>query len=59
MPKAKNALTLIAQLCEDKGLKPKVDHLLEFSEEECQKAFSELQGRKTAGKIVIQISEDV
>jgi len=57
MPKSKSSLDRLSKLCNDGKLVPKVDALLPFTEKGCQEAFASLQGRKTAGKIVIQIGQ--
>jgi NADPH:quinone reductase-like Zn-dependent oxidoreductase len=55
MPNSTPALELIRDLAENKGLKPKIDQTLEFTEENCRKVFDTLRGRRTAGKLVVSI----
>jgi hypothetical protein len=44
----------LSGLCE-KGLKPKCDNVSDFTVENVRNAFNLLRGRRTAGKIVIEI----
>ncbi len=57
MPGSRPALEVLADLaeCQGKGLRPKIDSLSDFSEENVRAAFETLRGRRTAGKIVLNI----
>jgi NADPH:quinone reductase-like Zn-dependent oxidoreductase len=57
MPNSTPALTILKELAEKDGssLKPKVDTEMEFTVENARKAFDTLRGRRTAGKIVLNV----
>jgi NADPH:quinone reductase-like Zn-dependent oxidoreductase len=57
-PCSAGALGELAELADAGKLRPSVAEVLPFSSEGVQSAFAKLNGRRTAGKIVIQVSSD-
>ena len=56
MPTCGEPCAQMKQMADAGKLTPKVDRHLQFSEEGVQEAFEALRGRRTAGKIVLELS---
>ena len=56
MPFAASALEALAAFADEGELKVKVQAVLPFTEAGCREAFDTLRGRRTVGKLVVDVA---